>query len=84
MIPESGWTATSAVLDGEAEFGRYGYNASTADRLLYVPHGKAADAAEAILLCRQQGIIRSKLDAMETGAANVVYATTLAMAIPRN
>jgi hypothetical protein len=67
MIPESGWKATSGVLDGEAEFGRYGYNANTADRLLYVPHGKAADAAEAILLCRQQGIIRSKLDAMEDG-----------------
>jgi hypothetical protein len=84
MISESGWAATSAILDGEAEFGRYGYSASTADRMLYVPHGKAGDAAEAILLCRQQGIIRRKLDAMEAGAANVVYSTTLATAIPQN
>ena len=60
MIPESGWAATPAVLDGEADYGRYGYNASTADRVLYVLHGKATDAAEAVLLCRQQGIIRSK------------------------
>jgi hypothetical protein len=76
MTIESGWAATSDVLDGEAELGRYGYNASTADLILYVPHGKAGDAASAVWLCRQNGIIRSKLPTQAT-AADILYATTL-------
>jgi hypothetical protein len=77
MTIESGWKATSEVLDGEAEFGRYGYNASTDERVLFVSHGKAGDVAEAVWLCRRSGLLRAKLEAMKPDAADIAYATTL-------
>ncbi len=73
---ESGWNATSAILDGEAIARPDGYAASTDERVLFVSHAKSADAAEAVWLCRQQGIIRSKLPTQAT-AADILYATTL-------
>jgi hypothetical protein len=73
-----------AILDGEAEFGRYGYSASTDDRVLYVPHTAAADAAEAVWLCRRQGPLRSKLADMEPVLEAVVYHTTIAVREPLN
>jgi hypothetical protein len=84
MTIEVGWAATSAILDGEAEFGRYGYDAITDDRVLHVPHGKAGDAAQAILICRRDGLLRSKLDSMSAEDAHYVYMTTLATATPEN
>jgi hypothetical protein len=84
MTIESGWAATSAVLDGEAEQTEFGFNAITDDRVLHVPHGKAGDAAEAVWLCRRQGLLRSKLAAMEPSLEAVVYHTTIAVREPLN
>jgi hypothetical protein len=84
MTIESGWAATSAILDGEAEFGRYGYDAITDDRILHVPHGKAGDAAQAILICRRDGLLRSKLARMSAEDAHYVYMTTITKRDPEN
>ena len=66
------------VLDGEAQRRLKGFDASTDERVLYVPYAKAMDAAQAILLCRQGGVLRDKLARMDDAIAAVVYATTLA------
>jgi hypothetical protein len=76
MKIESGWNATSKVLDGEAIARPDGYAASTDERVLFVSHANAGDAAQAVWLCRQQGIIRRKLPT-QARAADILYATTL-------
>jgi hypothetical protein len=73
-----------AVLDGEAEQTEFGFNAITDDRVLYVPHTATDDAAEAVRLCRNQGVVRKKLDKMSDEAANFVYSTTIAKRDPEN
>jgi hypothetical protein len=64
------------LLDGEAEPAATGFNCETSERILHVPHSMAADEACAILLCRQAGIIREKLAAMDDASAAFTYATT--------
>jgi hypothetical protein len=76
MNIEVGWAATSAILNGEAIARPDGYAASTDERVLFVSRARAGDAASAVWLCRQQGIIRSKLPIQAT-AADILYATTL-------
>ncbi len=76
-IPGGNSAELCAVLDGEVERGLYGYCASTDERVLYVPHAKAADAAEAVLLCRRGGLLRSKLDSMTAEDAHYTYLTTI-------
>jgi len=71
------------ILDGEAIARPDGYAAETDDRVLFVSHAKAGDAASAVWLCRQQGIIRSKLPTQAT-AADILYATTLPRPEPQN
>ena len=73
-----------ATLDGDCERTACGFHCSTDERVLFVPHTKAADAACAILLCRQGGIVREKLAAMDDITAAFVYATTLACCEPDN
>jgi hypothetical protein len=75
-----GAQALRMILDGDVEHGVNGFNATTDDRILHVPYTKASDAACAILLCRQGGILRVKLAAMDDLTAALVYAITL----PRN
>ena len=84
MTIEVGWAATSAILDGEAIVRPDGYAASTDDRVLFVRHAAAVDAAAAVWLCRKQGIVRSKLDKMSDEAANYTYSTTIAKRDPEN
>ena len=74
-----GSQALRMILDGDVEYGVNGFAVSTNERMLFVPHTKTADAAVAILLCRQGGIIREKLTAMDDAAAAFTYATTLAV-----
>lgn len=64
------------LLDGEAEPTATGFNAETAERVLNIPYRVATDAACAILLCRQGGILREKLAAMNDVTAAFTYATT--------
>jgi len=78
---ETGNRAIASVLDGEAVVGTYGYDALDQERRLHVPHYLAADAAEALVLCQQQGVILSKLANMTPEAAFYALATTLARPI---
>jgi hypothetical protein len=84
MSAESGWAATSRVLNGEAAVMPDGWAAETDDRVLFVRHAAAVDAAAAVWLCRKQGIVRSKLDKMSDEAANYTYSTTIAKRDPEN
>ena len=76
-----GAEAVRMVLDGECCRTPEGFHAGTVDRVLYVPFRQACDAAEAIILCRNQGLIKSKLDVMGPEMAACVYALTLAAPI---
>ena len=72
------------LLNGEAESAADGFHCETKTRILFVPHTLAADAAAALLICRQSGLLKKKLDAMDCGAADVLYGLTLATALPEN
>jgi hypothetical protein len=84
MIPESGWKATSAILDGACMPTKDGYDAETATKKLLVPYSMATDAAAALVVCMAQGVIVEKLRRMSPEKATVVYLTTLATATPEN
>jgi hypothetical protein len=73
---ESGWKATSAFLDGEANAVRGGWDCIGCGRTLFVPYYMASDAAAALLLCRQSGLLTKKLNAMKPARAWVTYLLT--------
>ena len=77
MTIESGWAATSAILDGEAQPVRGGWDCIGCGRTLFVPDWMAADAAEALLLCREQGLITAKMSRMDPEMAWIIYRLTL-------
>lgn len=70
-------TELRTALDGEADRGLFGFNASTESRVLFVPYTRAADSAEAILLCQRHGFISEKLAQMNETAASITYFTTI-------
>jgi hypothetical protein len=72
------------LLDGEAEQTRGGFHCATKTRLLFVPYAMATDAAAALLICHERGLLKEKLEAMDRGAAQVLYEVTLAAALPEN
>jgi hypothetical protein len=84
VIPESGWKATSAILDGACMPTKDGYEAETATKKLLVPYHMASDAAEALVVCMAQGLIVEKLRRMTPEKAAVVYITTIARPDPQN
>jgi hypothetical protein len=84
MIPEFGWKATSAILDGEANAVRGGWDCIGCGRTLFVPDWLAGDAASALLLCRQSGLVTKKLNAMDPARAWVVYLLTVPRPEPDN
>lgn len=65
------------ILDGEAERGLFGFNASTENRVLLVPYTRTTDAAEAIVLCRRDGLVFKKLAQMGELAASIAYFTAI-------
>lgn len=84
MTIESGWKATSAILDGEANAVRGGWNCIGCGRTLFVPAWMVCDAAEALLLCREQGLLTAKLNRMNPEMAWIIYRLTLPRPEPVN
>ena len=84
MILESGWKATSAILDGACMPTKDGYEAETATKKLLVPYSMASDTAAALVVCMAQGLVVEKLRRMTPEMATVVYITTLARPEPQN
>jgi hypothetical protein len=84
MIAESGWNATSAVLDGQAELVRGGWDCLGCGRTLFVPAWMVRGAAEALLLCRGQGLLTAKLNRMNPEMAWIIYRLTLPRPEPVN
>jgi hypothetical protein len=72
------------LLDGEVQRGLGGFECATKARLLFVPYAMATDAAAALLLCRERGLLREKLAAMTPDAAHVLYGSTVAAALDDN
>jgi hypothetical protein len=84
MIAESGWAATSKILDGEANAVRGGWDCAGCGRTLFVASWMVADACEALLLCRQQGLLTAKLNRMNPEMAWIIYRLTLPRPEPVN
>jgi hypothetical protein len=84
MNIEVGWAATSAILDGEANAVRGGWDCIGRGKTLFVPSWMVADAAEALLLCRQQGLLTAKLNRMNPETAWIIYRLTLPRPEPVN
>jgi hypothetical protein len=72
------------LLDGEVERRPNGFDCWTASKMLFVPYSTTTDAAAALLLCRERGIVKQKLASMDRGAADVLYGITLAAALLEN
>jgi hypothetical protein len=80
-VIETGHGAVRDVLDGEVVITKFGYDSLTQERRMHVPHTVARDAAEALAVCQQQGIVLAKMANMTQEAAFYVFATTLAKRI---
>ena len=65
------------LLDGECDCRGDGFDSFASERVLFVPYHVAADAGTALLLCRQYGLIMSKLLAMDPARAWCIYLTTV-------
>jgi hypothetical protein len=66
-----------AVLDGEVRPTGDGFDCVGSGKALFVPyHCCATDPTHAMLLCRQSGLVTSKLNAMDPARAWVVYLLT--------
>jgi hypothetical protein len=76
--------ALAETLDGEVERTSHGFAATTAERVLHVPYSLAADAAEALLITKTQGLLTTKLDRMQPEMAWIVYMLTLPSAQTEN
>lgn len=72
------------LLDGEVQRGLGGFDCATAQRVLFVSYATASDAAVALLLCRERGLLKEKLEVMDRGAALVLYDTTVPTSLPEN
>ncbi|MGD0567058.1 MAG: hypothetical protein ABSA78_01535 [Candidatus Sulfotelmatobacter sp.] len=68
---------TSSVLDGEPNAGRGGWDCIGHGKTLFVPDWMASDAASALLLCREQGLITARMSRMDPEMAWVIYRLTL-------
>jgi hypothetical protein len=69
------------VLDGEVTSRLGGFHAETAAtdcRELYVPYHITKCDAEALLICREHGLLKSKLESMTPEAEAYAYYTTIA------
>jgi hypothetical protein len=84
MVIESGWKATSEVLDGEVRPVRGGWDCIGCGRTLFVPAWMVRDGAEALLLCREQGLITAKFNRMRPEMAWIIYRLTLPRPEPLN
>jgi hypothetical protein len=73
MVIQVGWAARSAVLDGEANVVRGGWDCIGCGRSLFVPGWMAADPCEALVVCRGQGLLTVKLNRMDADRAWIVY-----------
>jgi len=69
------------VLDGTAEMTAFGFDALTESRRLFVPFSRASDAAEALVICRRDGLLVEKLARMGQAQRDCLVATTLARPI---
>jgi hypothetical protein len=72
------------VLDGEVTPRLVGFDAetnATESRLLFVPFAATTCPAVALMACREQGLLKEKLDRMDPEAAHALYLTTLATPI---
>ena len=69
--------ALRQLLDGEAAVRPDGWDCNARDKTLFVPYRVAADEVTALLLCRQSGLITSKLLAMDPARAWCLYLTTV-------
>jgi hypothetical protein len=49
----------------------------TAERQMFVPFSLTRDPAQALLLCRQQGLLRTKIEGMNREDAELLYNTTV-------
>jgi hypothetical protein len=54
---------------------------ATESRLLFVPFAATTCPAVALMACREQGLLKEKLDRMDPEAAHALYLTTLATPI---
>lgn len=70
------------LLDGEAIPHAGGFDAVTEHRAMWVPFTVTRDPAQALAICRERGLLLAKLNAMDPEAADMVYATTIATALP--
>lgn len=65
------------ILDGEVERTATGFRTATAERFMFVSYERTRDPATAMAICKAEGLLASKLDAMSPEAADFWYATTL-------
>lgn len=59
------------LLDGEAQSMPNGFHCETAERRMFVPFSITRCPATALLVCRQSGLLKEKLAAMELDAAHL-------------
>jgi hypothetical protein len=64
-------------LDGEAHREKFGFLCETAERFLHVPFRVTDSPLAALLLCRERGLLRAKLDKMVVEDTDYLAATTL-------
>jgi len=68
------------ILDGWVTRKPSGFDAvtdSSGARQLYIPFSLTTDPIEALLACRAQGLLREKLDRMDSTAADLTYCLTI-------
>lgn len=77
--------ALAQVLDGEAVRRLAGFDCEVSSgKTLFIPYSVTEDAATALLICKAQGLISSKLAAMDGDSESILYATTLPIPEPEN
>lgn len=77
MEIESGWKAVAIVLDGVVVPAPDGFQAETATRRMFVPYSRTRCPAEALAICKTEGLVADKLDSMSAEDADCWYAITL-------
>jgi hypothetical protein len=76
VIPPGNSREVCEVLNGEVRPTGSGYDCVGSGRALYVSYATTTDPTHAMLLCRQSGLVTSKLNAMDPARAWVVYLLT--------
>jgi hypothetical protein len=77
-------TELRIVLDGECGVRATGYDCVGAKRVLFVPFNRTRCPVEALLVCRQQGLLAEKLDKLSPDDAWALYWMTLPTQEPQN